>query len=101
MGAEIGHRMTDLITIREKNSKREIKLLKMLTFIRGVLWKNLFGKEADKLEHANDDERTYYIIEKECLVNKFISVPKDKGSLNCASFVAGIIEAVLCDCGFV
>lgn len=29
----------------------------------------LFGKEADKLEHANDDERTYYIIEKDALVS--------------------------------
>lgn len=70
-------------------------------FIKSTLWKSLFGREADKLEHANDDERTYYIIEKEALVNKFVSVPKDKGSLNCASFTAGIVEAVLCDCGFV
>jgi Transport protein particle (TRAPP) complex subunit len=53
------------------------------------------------LEHANDDERTYYIIEKEPLVNKFISVPKDKGSLNCSVFTAGVIEAVLNGCGFV
>jgi hypothetical protein len=30
-------------------------------------------------------------LKKEPLVNKFISVPKDKGSLNCASFMAGII----------
>ena len=44
------------------------------------LWKTLFGKEADKLEHANDDERTYYVIENEPLVNRFISVPKDKGN---------------------
>jgi hypothetical protein len=58
-----------------------------------------------------------YLIERECLVNKFISVPKDKGkemlqltnncsfllflaSLNCASFVAGIVEGVLCSSGF-
>lgn len=34
-------------------------------------------------------------------VNKFISVPKDKGSLNCATFNAGIIEAVLTKSGFV
>lgn len=61
----------------------------------------LFGKEAEKLEHANDDDRTYYIIERDPLVNKFISVPKDKGSLNCATFTAGIIEAVLTNCGFV
>lgn len=73
----------------------------MLLFIKTTLWKCLFGKEAEKLEHANDDERTYYIIEKEPLVNKFISVPKDKGSLNCATFSAGIIEGVLSNCGFV
>lgn len=101
MGAEVGHKIGDLVVVREKGGKREIKLVKMLSFIRSILWKSLFGREADKLEHANDDERTYYIIEKESLVNKFISVPKDKGSLNCASFVAGIIEAILCDSGFV
>ena len=61
----------------------------------------MFGKEADKLEHASDDERTYYIIEKDPLVNKFISIPKDKGSLNCAAFTAGVIEAVLNGTGFV
>ena len=44
--------------------------------VKSTLWKALFGKDADKLEKANDDERTYYIIEKEPLVNKFISVPK-------------------------
>lgn len=64
-------------------------------------FQNLFGKEADKLEHANDDERMYYLKEKDPLVNRFISVPKDKGALNCAVFIAGIIEAVLNSCGFV
>jgi len=73
----------------------------MLLFVKTTVWKNLFGKEAEKLEHANDDERTYYIIEKEPLVNTFISVPKDKSSLNCANFTAGIVEAVLTNCGFV
>lgn len=95
MGQHVGVRILELLFLREKNFKREIKLLNMLLFVKSNVWKTLFGKEADKLEHANDDERTYYIIEKEPLVNKFISVPKDKGSLNCAAFVAGIIEAVL------
>lgn len=40
-------------------------------------------------------------MEKEPLVNRFISVPRDKGSLNCAVFIAGIVEAVLCGTGFV
>uniref|UniRef100_A0A1B6M110 Trafficking protein particle complex subunit 5 n=1 Tax=Graphocephala atropunctata TaxID=36148 RepID=A0A1B6M110_9HEMI len=100
MGQEVGIKLIDLYFVREKNCKREIKLLNMLLFVKTTLWKGMFGKEADKLEHANDDERIYYIIEKEPLVNKFISVPKDKGSLNCAIFIAGIIEAVLNTCGF-
>ena len=66
----------------------------------------MFGKEADKLEQSNDDDKTCilvyldfgilvylqtklyfrnwatdYIIEKEALVNKFISRQKDKGSV--------------------
>lgn len=40
-------------------------------------------------------------MERESLVNRYISVPRDKGSLNCAVFVAGIIEAVLTGTGFV
>ncbi|XP_064606621.1 trafficking protein particle complex subunit 5-like [Liolophura sinensis] len=95
MGHHVGSRVLDVMFVREKGFKRETKLLNMLLFIKSNLWKTLFGKEADKLEHANDDERTYYIIEKEPLINKFISVPKDKGSLNCAAFTAGILEAVL------
>uniref|UniRef100_A0A182IVG2 Trafficking protein particle complex subunit 5 n=1 Tax=Anopheles atroparvus TaxID=41427 RepID=A0A182IVG2_ANOAO len=100
MGKDVGCRIIDLYFVRERNSKRETKLINMLLFIKTTLWKTLFGKEADKLEHATDDECTYYIIEKEPLVNKFISVPKDKGSLNCGTFVAGIVQGVLSNCGF-
>lgn len=95
LGWQVGARIVDLIFVRDRTAKRELKLLNALLMVKTTLWKTLFGKEADKLEHANDDERTYYIIEKEPLVNTFISVPKDKGSLNCAAFVAGIVEAVL------
>ena len=35
------------------------------------------------------------LMEKEPLVNTFISLPKDKEAINCAAFVAGIIEAML------
>ncbi|BES96743.1 trafficking protein particle complex subunit [Nesidiocoris tenuis] len=100
MGQEVGVKLIDLYFVREKNFKREIKLLNMLLFIKTTLWKGLFGKEADKLEHANDDERIYYLIEKEPIVNRYISVPKDKSSLNCAMFIAGIIESILNAAGF-
>jgi len=100
LGFQVGARILDLVFVRDRAARRELKLLNVLLMVKSTLWKTLFGKEADKLEHANDDERTYYIIENEPLVNKFISVPKDKGSLNCAAFVAGVVEAVLDGCNF-
>jgi len=100
MGKQVGLKVIDLIILREKNYKREVKLLNVLLFIRSTVWKTLFGKEADKLEHSTDDQRQYYIIEKEPLVNKFISIPKDKATLNCASFNAGILEGILETSGF-
>ncbi len=45
-----------------------------------------------------DDE--YMISDTEVFVNKFISVPKDMGQLNCAAFVAGIVKGVLGGAGF-
>ncbi|XP_075302123.1 trafficking protein particle complex subunit 5 isoform X2 [Opisthocomus hoazin] len=67
---------------------------------QGPVWRALFGKEADKLEQANDDDKTYYVIEKEPLVNTYISVPKENSTLNCAAFTAGLVEAVLTASGF-
>uniref|UniRef100_T1KM02 Trafficking protein particle complex subunit 5 n=1 Tax=Tetranychus urticae TaxID=32264 RepID=T1KM02_TETUR len=68
--------------MREKNYKRETKLINILIF--KTLWQTLFANDADKLEHSNDDPITYYIIE----------------SVNCASFIGGIIEAALNETGF-
>lgn len=39
MGQEVGIKLIDLYYMREKNGKREIKLLNMLLFIRSTLWK--------------------------------------------------------------
>ncbi|XP_017490606.1 PREDICTED: trafficking protein particle complex subunit 5-like [Rhagoletis zephyria] len=99
-GYAVGQRVVDIMLIREKNYKRETRLINMLIFIRSKVWLTLFGKEADKLEQANDDKNTYYIIEREPIVNKFISVPKDKKFINCAAFIGGIIEAILNECNF-
>ncbi|CAO4366352.1 unnamed protein product [Caenorhabditis nigoni] len=99
-GKQVGLRMFDIIVLREKGYKRETKLLGMLMFIKSTVWKNLFGKEADKLERSNDDHCTYLLIEKDPLVNTYISVPRDKGVLNCAAFAAGIVEAILDSASF-
>ncbi|KAK2864804.1 hypothetical protein Q7C36_003958 [Tachysurus vachellii] len=100
MGRGVGASLLDLLVLREKNGKRETKVLNILLFIKVSVWKSLFSKEADKLEQANDDDKTYYIIEKEPLVNTFISVPKENSTLNCAAFTAGMVEAILTHSGF-
>jgi hypothetical protein len=89
-----------LINFSEKKDKRDTKIIDMLMFVKRTLWIKLFGKEADKLEQAADDPRNYYVIEKDPIICKFISVPKDKSSLNCAAFAGGVIESVLCSGGF-
>ncbi|KAL1563491.1 Trafficking protein particle complex subunit 5 [Salvia divinorum] len=55
---------------------------------------------ADYLEKGTEHEDEYMISEKEVLVNRFISVPKDTGGFNCGAFVAGIVKGVLDNAGF-
>ncbi|RZC61898.1 hypothetical protein C5167_023648 [Papaver somniferum] len=57
-------------------------------------------KVADSLEKGTEHEDEYMISEKELLVNRFISVPKDMGTFNCGAFVAGIVRGVLDSAGF-
>lgn len=58
MGYHVGQRILNLIYLREKQLKRETRLIGMLVFVKNTVWKALFNKEADKLEQANDDETT-------------------------------------------
>ena len=90
--------MLEILSYREKGNRREIRLQGILQFINTNIWRCLFGKVADSLEVYNDDE--YVISDRSPLVNRFISVPKDLGDLNCAAFVAGIIKGVLDIAGF-
>ncbi|KAK5583110.1 hypothetical protein RB653_004700 [Dictyostelium firmibasis] len=100
MGYSIGPRLLELLCVREKNSKRETKLLGILSFIHTTVWKSLFGKPADSLEKSTEADDEYMISDNNMVVNKFISLPKHLSSLNCAAFVAGIIEGILCSAEF-
>jgi len=51
----------------------------------------LFNKIADGLVQSTDNE--YFLIEINPLVNKYIPFKKD--SMNCASYLGGIIEGFL------
>ncbi|NXK78988.1 TPPC5 protein, partial [Amazona guildingii] len=74
LGRQVGLRVLDPLVARERGGRRATK--------------------------ANDAARTFYVIEREPLVNAFISVPRESSSLNCAAFTAGLLEAVLGASGF-
>ncbi|KAG5462281.1 MAG: NO signaling/Golgi transport ligand-binding domain-containing protein [Olpidium bornovanus] len=99
-GYRVGLRVLELTVWREKNSRRETRVLGMLYFIHNTVWKSLFGRQADSLEKSTENADEYMIIDNEPVISKFISVPKELSQLNCAAFVAGIIEAVLDGCQF-
>ncbi|EFA85219.1 hypothetical protein PPL_02219 [Heterostelium album PN500] len=101
IGFLVGTRVLELLVVREKNAKRETKLLGILSFIHSTVWKALFGKQADSLEKSTEADDEYMISDANMIVNKFISLPKNLSSLNCAAFVAGIIEGILCSAEFV
>ncbi|OAY66037.1 Trafficking protein particle complex subunit 5 [Ananas comosus] len=94
-GYAVGARVLELLCHREKGNRRETRLLGILSFIHSTVW-----KVADSLEKGTEHEDEYMISEKELLVNRFISVPKDMGAFNCGAFVAGIVRGVLDSAGF-
>ena len=100
IGMHAGYRLLELLTHRDRGNKRETRILGVLSFIHTPVWKCLFGKPADSLEQGNDAEDEYMISDHGLLVNRFISVPKDMGSLNCGAYVAGIVKGVLEASGF-
>ena len=55
-GYGIGVRMSELCFFREKNGKREIKVVGILSYIKDNIWKTMFGKPADSLERATDKQ---------------------------------------------
>uniref|UniRef100_A0A2N9G131 Trafficking protein particle complex subunit n=1 Tax=Fagus sylvatica TaxID=28930 RepID=A0A2N9G131_FAGSY len=113
-GYAVGARVLELLCHRDKVStngtvmfflipqgnRRETRLLGILSFVHSTVWKVLFGKVADSLEKGTEHEDEYMISEKELLVNRFISIPKDMGTFNCGAFVAGIVRGVLDSAGF-
>ena len=88
--------MLELGCLREKSSRRETRMLGILQFITTTVWKMLFGAPADSLEKSVEQEDEFMIVEKNPLVNTFIS----SAPCNCVAFVAGIVRGVLEDAQF-
>lgn len=55
-GARVGVRMLELLVLREKNLRRETRIIGILSFIHTTVFRALFGKPADSLERSNERE---------------------------------------------
>ncbi|KAH6649033.1 NO signaling/Golgi transport ligand-binding domain-containing protein [Truncatella angustata] len=103
-GHPLGLKLLDLLLYREptRTQTRPLTIIQLLHFIKLNLWQHLFGRAADGLEKSSDPSKPdeYMIIDNEPLVNKYISVPKNMDQLNCAAYVAGVIEGVCDGSGF-
>ena len=94
-GFGIGQKISEIIGVRERATKRETRIVNMLQYVSNVIWKHLFNKAADNLERSTENEDEYMIHEHLPVTNTFVSVPSDMGQLNCAAFLAGIIAGAL------
>ena len=106
LGYTVGSRYLDLSllraapTLQPATLARPRTLLSLLQHIHGSLWKQLFSHPADGLEKSNDSDDEYYIYDNSPITNRYLSVPKGLGTLNCAAFIAGIIGGVCDAAGF-
>ncbi|KAK1989731.1 transporter particle component, partial [Colletotrichum falcatum] len=103
-GHSIGLKLLDLLLFREppRTQVRPLTIIALLHFIKQSCWQHLFGRQADRLEKSADPAKPdeYMIIDNEPLVNAYVSVPREMSQLNCAAYVAGIVEGVCDGAGF-
>lgn len=99
MGVRVGYRVLDLMSLREKSSGRETRILNILTLVAQSCWKYMFGHTAELLKGQENDGE-YYLSDKSLLLNKYIVVPRDLGHVNCGAYAAGIVEGILCSAEF-
>jgi len=99
-GYEIGLKILELISYRNREHKREIRLMDILHFVSTQVWKALFGKPADSLERSVENADEFMIIDYEPLTSTFCSVPADFGQLSVDAYMSGVIAGVLDGAGF-
>ena len=96
LGLPLGARFLELLCLREKGSKKETTIVNLLMMIRNNLWPLMFNKVSCVVEQHMDQENIYMIKETEPnICNLYASLPRGQCNMNCASFIAGIIEGLL------
>ncbi|AFZ79570.1 hypothetical protein BEWA_024190 [Theileria equi strain WA] len=87
MGIEVGVRILELLTLREKITTRFKNVIALLTFVANSVWKYLFGHSAVLLR-GKEDSSEFMLNDKEFQITKYISMPKV--CLN--EYIMGVME---------
>eukprot|EP00531_Pseudo-nitzschia_arenysensis_P011612 CAMPEP_0116124882 /NCGR_PEP_ID=MMETSP0329-20121206/5519_1 /TAXON_ID=697910 /ORGANISM="Pseudo-nitzschia arenysensis, Strain B593" /LENGTH=206 /DNA_ID=CAMNT_0003618895 /DNA_START=38 /DNA_END=658 /DNA_ORIENTATION=+ len=99
-GYGVGLKMLEVISYRNREYKRETRLMNMLQFVSTQVWRSLFGKPADSLERSVENADEFMIVDNEPLTSTFCSVPADFGQLSVDAYMSGIVAGVLTGAGF-
>ena len=100
IGYPLGARFLELITLRDRNSKKEVKITEFLLFIKHAVWPVLFNNNNCSVEYHTEKDYIFMIKEENSLCNRYACLPKGMKNLNCSAFTAGIIEGMLNAAGF-
>ncbi|KAJ9531839.1 hypothetical protein QJQ45_021986 [Haematococcus lacustris] len=100
VGYDVGVRMLELLSWRERALKRKPEVLDVMRFIHNVAWPALFGKPADDLQQGATADDEYMISDNEPMLHRYISVPRSYDSFNPGALVAGVVRGMLDTAGF-
>lgn len=101
IGYPIGCTILEVMAQSSQPIKRYPSEVPTLIQIREKIWPFLFGYQANDLEQQVDDANCYMLYDNKPMIVKYISHPQDiKNHFSCCSFVAGIVEGILCSSGF-
>jgi len=62
-GYGVGLRILELLAYRNRDFRRETRLMNLLQFVSTQVWKSLFGKPADSLERSIDHADEFMIVD--------------------------------------
>lgn len=80
--------------LRQSGGKWETTIVNVLHFISNQVWKCIFGERAEGLEQSNEDEDVFFLNDWNPITNKYADQNSDQ-QINCAAFIAGIVEGIL------
>ena len=93
LGFNVGMRMTELVTQREKESERKITMDSIVNFIAKEMWNVLFGHQVD-VGKVRGKPNEFLITDKKLIITKYIGYEKDRG-VHPVYFVAGVAQSCI------